>query len=198
MGEAADRPQPASKAWVFVFGLYLIILNLLLIYVLFRLWPGHLPLDEKETHGVVNLIPGLWTPDVWVEARYLALVTAAGALGSYIHLATSFADYLGNRQFYSSWKWWYALRPFIGSTLALAVYFAARGGLISGGAGAGDLSPYGVCALAGLSGMFSRQATDKLREVFENLFKTDKTQRKDALEPNTPRTAPNSQQLDRL
>jgi hypothetical protein len=39
--------------------------------------------------------------------------------------------------------------------------------------GADGLSPYGVAAIAGLAGLFSKQATDKLREVFENLFKTD-------------------------
>jgi len=107
----------------------------------------------------------------------------AGALGSYIHLTTSFTDYLGNRQFVSSWKWWYVLRPFIGSALAVIVYCAVRGGLISGGAGAGDLSPYGVTALAGLAGMFSKQATDKLKEVFEDLFKAEKPPRADPLKP---------------
>jgi hypothetical protein len=61
------------------------------------------------------------------------------------------------------------------------VYFAARGGLVSGNAGATDLSPFGIGALAGLAGMFSKQATDKLREVFENLFKTtDPPTRKDS------------------
>ena len=56
--------------------------------------------------------------------------------------------------------------------------FAARGGLVSGNAGATDLSPYGIGALAG---MFSKQATDELREVFENLFKTtDPPTRKDS------------------
>lgn len=164
--------EAASRAWIFSFGLYLIIFNLLLVYVLFRLWPGQVPLQAD--HLTVTLIPGYWMPDVWTEVRFLALVAVTGALGSYIHLATSFVDFLGNRQFVSSWKWWYALRPFIGSALAVIVYFAARGGLISGSAGARDLSPYGVSALAGLSGMFSKQATDKLREVFENLFKADK------------------------
>lgn len=177
--ESAEQPQAASKRWVFLFGIYLIVLNLLLLYVLFRLWPGQVPL--KADHLPVRLIPGLWVPDVWTEVRYLALVAVAGALGSYIHLATSFADYLGNRQFVSSWKWWYVLRPFIGSALAEAVYFAARGGLISGGAGAGELSPYGIAALAGLTGMFSKQATDKMREVFETLFKTERTPRADPL-----------------
>jgi hypothetical protein len=108
-------------------------------------------------------------------------VALSGALGSYIHLATSFADYLGNRQFVKSWEWWYVLRPFIGSALAVIVYFAARGGLIAGGSGADNLSPYGVSALAGLTGMFSKQATDKLREVFENLFKSEKPPRADPL-----------------
>jgi MYXO-CTERM domain-containing protein len=82
-------------------------------------------------------------------------------------------DYVGNRKFVKSWTWWYLLRPFIGVALALLVYFAIRGGLISGSTGADSLSPYGIAALAGLAGLFSRQATDKLREVFETMFKAD-------------------------
>ena len=61
------------------------------------------------------------------------------------------------------------------------MYFAARGGLIAGTSGAENLSPYGVAALAGLAGLFSKQASDKLKEVFENLFKTDKPPRTDPL-----------------
>lgn len=181
MTDTAGPTDAGSRAWVLTFGIYLTLLNLLLLYVLLRLWPGQVPL--KAEHLTVKLIPGLWEPDVWTEVRYLALVAITGALGSYIHLATSFADYLGNRQFVSSWKWWYVLRPFIGSALAVIVYVAARGGLVSGGAGAGDLSPYGVTALAGLSGMFSKQATDKLREVFENMFKSETPPRTDPLKP---------------
>jgi hypothetical protein len=189
--EPANQEEAASKSWVFAFGVYLVILNLLLVYLLFRLWPGQVPM--KAEHLRVTLIPHFWVPDVWTEVRFLALVAVAGALGSYIHLATSFADFLGNKRFVASWKWWYLLRPFIGSTLAVSVYFAARGGLISGGAGAGDLSPYGVTGLAALTGMFSKQATDKLREVFVTLFKTNDSQRDDPLKPPTPDSAkPNS------
>ncbi len=65
------------------------------------------------------------------------------------------------------------MRPFIGTALAVIVYFVVQGGLIAGTSGAGSLSPYGVAAIAGLAGMFSKQATDKLREVFENLFRTE-------------------------
>ena len=179
----AIEPEVPTRRWVFIFGLYLVVLNLLLFYVLFRFWPGKVPITADPL--AVRLIPGLWEPTIWPEVRLLVLVAIAGALGSYIHLATSFADYLGNRQFVSSWKWWYILRPFIGSALAAIIYFAVRGGLVSGGAGAGELSPYGITALAGLTGMFSKQATDKLREVFEELFQTEAPPRADALKNPT-------------
>jgi hypothetical protein len=167
---AADPPVKATNPWIMLFGLYLIVLNLVLFYLLFRIWPGKVPVSVDPTR--VKIIPGVFEPWLWPETRYLCIVSIVGALGAYIHLATSFTEFLGNRNFYSSWKWWYGLRPFIGSALAILVYFAARGGLVSGTSGASDLSPYGIGALAGLAGMFSKQATDKLREVFENLFKT--------------------------
>lgn len=154
-----DEPVLMSKGRVFGFGIYLIILNLALLYVLVKIWPGRIPPVAE---------------DMPAETRYLLIVVVAGALGSYIHLATSFADYVGNRRLVGSWGWWYVLRPFIGTALAVIVYFVVRGGLITGSSGAGSLSPYGVAAIAGLSGMFSKQATDKLREVFENLFKAEK------------------------
>jgi len=179
-----------TRRWVFTFGLYLIVLNLLLFYLLFRLWPQKVPLPADPM--TVRLIPRFWEPSIYNELHYLILVVVTGALGSYIHLATSFADYLGNRQFVSSWKWWYMLRPFIGSALAVLVYFAARGGLLSGGAGVGQLSPYGIAALAGLAGLFSKQATDKLREVFENIFKTAESPRADRLAHPTDSTTAHS------
>ena len=166
----ADPPEKARNPWIGFFGVYLIVLNFVLVYLILRIWPGRIPLDDGP--GRVIVIPGYYELNLWPETRYLCLVFLVGALGAYIHLATSFTEFLGNRNFYSSWKWWYGLRPFIGSALALMVYFAARGGLISGSAGAKELSPYGIGALSGLAGMFSKQATDKLREVFENLFKT--------------------------
>jgi len=175
-------PEPASRIWVNCFGFYLILLNVILFYLLFRLWPGIVPVPDTVP-GQVTIIPFYFHLQLWPETRYLCLVAIAGALGGYIHLSTSFVDYLGNRRFYSSWKWWYGLRPFIGSSLALIVYFAARGGLVAGTNGASTLSPYGIAAMAGLAGLFSKQATDKLREVFDTLFKpTAPTKRAEPLD----------------
>ncbi|MGH9631444.1 MAG: hypothetical protein ACRD7E_24330, partial [Bryobacteraceae bacterium] len=75
----------------------------------------------------------------------------------------------------SSWAWWYFLRPWIGAALALVVYFVIRAGLITGAgeAATANLNPYGIASLAALSGMFSRQATEKLKDVFENVCATN-------------------------
>jgi hypothetical protein len=86
--------------------------------------------------------------------------------------ATSLADYIGNSNFSRSWTWFYLLRPPIGMSLALVFYFVIRGGFLSTTGGAQDINPYGIAALAGLVGMFSKQATDKLGEVFSTLFRS--------------------------
>jgi hypothetical protein len=104
-------------------------------------------------------------------------------LGSCVHSAQSFVSYVGNRQIVRSWLSWYLLRPFIGLALAEVFYFVVRGGFFTGGAaGTGAINPFGLAALGGLTGMFSKEATDKLREVFKNLFRTEEASpRKDKL-----------------
>jgi len=106
------------------------------------------------------------------DERLLLLVIVAGILGSFVHGATSLADYIGNDRFNSKWTWFYLLRPVIGMALALVFYFVIRGGFLTTNVGATDINPYGIAALAGLVGMFSKQATDKLSEVFSTLFKS--------------------------
>ncbi|MBL7694890.1 MAG: hypothetical protein JNK91_08590 [Ferruginibacter sp.] len=160
------------------------------------------------------------------EQQLILLVAIGGALGAFVHVATSFTDYLGSQQFEKSWIPWYLMRPFIGATLALSFYFLLRGGLIninvdsaqvagqyasvqdsvlyihvdtttgvpktpvrsSSDSLAGfrrigaermpqrpdrmPINPFGVTAISILAGLFSRQAVDKLREIFENLFLT--------------------------
>jgi hypothetical protein len=108
------------------------------------------------------------------DGLYLVAVIVIGGIGSLIHALTSLASFAGNRTFRSSWTLWYIVRLPIGASIAVLLYFVVRGGLLSVGTSAGAISPYGVGALAGLSGMFSKQATDKLEEVFGTLFRTQK------------------------
>jgi hypothetical protein len=105
------------------------------------------------------------------DERLILLVIIAGILGSFVHAATSLADYIGNDNFNKNWTWFYLLRPAIGMSLALVFYFVIRGGFLTTSGGAKDINPFGIAALAGLVGMFSKQATDKLSEVFSTLFK---------------------------
>ncbi|NJM92691.1 MAG: hypothetical protein HC861_08775 [Rhodospirillaceae bacterium] len=146
-------------------GAYHVVLSILLLYVLYNIWP-----EGEPWTGAVEIFGSQLT--LGDDRRLILIVLCAGALGSYVHAATSFASYVGNRRLVLSWAWWYALRPFIGMTLALIFYFVVRGGLLSTGAEAGNMSVFGVAAVAGLVGMFSKQATDKLRELFDNLFRT--------------------------
>jgi hypothetical protein len=112
------------------------------------------------------------------ELDLLLLVLLAGALGSFLHMAQSYSEYIGNRKLKSSWVWWYCLGPFIGAGLALVFYAAVRGGFMAIGAGsnvkASEMNPFGLVSVAALVGMFSKDATMKLGELFDTLFKSDK------------------------
>jgi uncharacterized membrane protein YeaQ/YmgE (transglycosylase-associated protein family) len=134
----------------------------------------------------IQLYPGRCVQTTFDE-RLILLVIVAGILGAFVHGATSLADFLGNNNFNSSWSWFYFLRPAIGMSLALVFYFVIRGGFLSTTGGASDINPYGIAALAGLVGMFSKQATDKLSEVFGTLFRAAPGQgdakRQDPLKP---------------
>jgi hypothetical protein len=117
-------------------------------------------------------------PRINRELDLLWLVLLAGALGSFLHTAQSYSDYIGNRTLKISWAWWYCLRPFIGAGLALVFYAAARGGVMAVASGstakAAELNPFGLVSVAAMVGMFSKAATTKLGEVFDTLFKSDK------------------------
>jgi hypothetical protein len=179
-----DPKRNASPAMVAAFGVYLLTLSVLLFYFLVKLMPG---IATDTGLGTVNLLgmPGL---RMWPETRFILLALCAGALGSFIHTATSFADFVGNQQLVKSWLWWYLLRPFIGSCLAMTLYFAIRAGLMPA-QGASSLNAFGVVTIAALAGMFAKQATDKLREIFENMFKSTPPPRADELKPSAAAAA---------
>lgn len=175
-----NEAESRTKGIVVGLGMYLVVLNVTLIYSLIKIWPTDSP---PPLMVEITFMYWPYTISLARETLYLLIVALSGALGSYVHLATSFADYVGNRRFVLSWTWYYLLRPFIGMALAVIVYFVLRGGFLLPNGNAASLSPYGVGAISGMAGMFSKQATDKLGEVFENMFKTDKPpERKDKLE----------------
>lgn len=127
------------------------------------------------------------------ELDLLWLVLLAGCLGSFLHMAQSYSDFIGNRTIKSSWAWWYSFRPFIGAGLALVLYASVRGGFMAvttgSNAKASELNPFGLVALGALVGMFSKAATMKLGEVFDTLFKSDKAKESKDKLASSPQTS---------
>jgi lipid-A-disaccharide synthase-like uncharacterized protein len=157
--------HPPKKWVVITILLFFVCLSFVLVFFIFSGWPK----SEKWFYK-----------DLSAEQQLILLVALCGALGSFVHMVTSFTDYLGSKLLENSWIPWYLMRPFVGATLALSFYFIIRGGLVTivqngnepVATDALPVNPFGVAAISILAGMFSRQAVDKLRELFENLFLT--------------------------
>ncbi len=170
------NPQTSDSPMVWrgilTMGVYFVLLAVLTGYLLVELWPERVidPGGKESWSGTVTLFGGHFS--IGFETRLILLVMAAGALGSYVHAATSFSTYVGNRTLIKSWVWWYLLRTPIGVALALLFYFVVRGGLLSAGASGDVLSPFGLAAIGGLTGKVSQQDTDMVREVFDNIYPT--------------------------
>jgi hypothetical protein len=107
---------------------------------------------------------------IYLETRLLLLVILAGALGSLMHALRSLYWYTGNREMVWSWVAFYFLLPLTGALLSVIFYFVVRGGFFSPQSDFQHTSPFGFAALSALVGLFSPQATLKLKEVAETIF----------------------------
>jgi hypothetical protein len=188
-GQPAGQPQNQiyARIWISLGAPLMVAAALALFAGIVNLWPAVETTTEKApVHPhVVRLLFGAVSLTLSQSTGLIVLAILAGALGSLVHATTSFGDFVGNERFRSSWIAWYTLRLIVGSLLALLLYFAIRGGFFSGNSQTSSVNPYGIAAFSGLAGLFSKQATDKLREVFETMFRVSPqggdAQRKDSL-----------------
>ena len=91
-------------------GWFLVIIPLIIIFLIIVLWPNSGNLGSGQGANGETII-GLKIPfQLWM----ILLVLLGGALGSYIHIATSYAYYIGFNKFDMDWFWWYWLRIPIG------------------------------------------------------------------------------------
>jgi hypothetical protein len=164
-------PRAATERETLVLGVFLAAMVLVCVYLLLALWPAVEAATAERPHAtVVHLFSFAWRPTP--EVVLLLLVAFSSALGGSLHATISFTDYVGNRRLATSWIWWYVLRVHLGTALAVLFYFALRGGLFSANTPTNVINPFGIAALAGLVGLFHKQATDKLRELFDTMFRT--------------------------
>ena len=162
---------------IVIISLYLLALSLFSICSLIRI------LNTEITDPGTKIKICFLNIIVSKEMRLILLAAIMGVLGSLIYCMTSIIAYVGNKKFTSRWTLWYILRPFIGIPLAIIVYLALRGGVLNWNSSTDAVNEYGVAAICGLVGLFSKQTIGKLREVFEALFPTTKPEElKDKLE----------------
>ncbi|MFJ3050728.1 hypothetical protein [Pseudomonas nitroreducens] len=186
--ETRSKRRRANALQITLMGAGLMLFALLLAIALVNLWPQSYPkfppAGEVGDPGVQCLIG--WCPGP--DARLLVMVMVAGALGSFVHVAKSFGDFVGNDRFMVSWIWWYLLKPCIGMALALVLYLIVRAVFLSVNLASDSASVnlYAVLAMSGLVGMASKQGTDKFAEVLDRLFRIRHSggdaRRKDQLE----------------
>ncbi|WP_284215277.1 MULTISPECIES: hypothetical protein [Alphaproteobacteria] len=154
-------------------GVYLLILPILLTCLLVAIWPSPFtPLGET-----IPELRSLWNFTDQVEVRLLMIVLVSGALGSAVSAARTYANFHGLGRYEPSWTWWYLMKVPIGMGLSLFLYMVVRGGLFSAslndsGAVMNTANPFGFAALGALAGMFAKEASDKLEEIFKAVFRT--------------------------
>ncbi len=100
----------------------------------------------------------------------LEAVALAGAAGGCLLGGAAVSSYVGNRAFRASWTAYFAFRPFLGAALAVLLYFGIRALIVSSNAPVNAMNHYGILAFAFLSGLFSKNALDKLLEISDAVF----------------------------
>lgn len=100
------------------------------------------------------------------DAFVFTIVFFAGMLGALIRIIYSFTNHLGLNDFSYRWTWYYLLLPFFGGALSLSIYFVLRGGFYGASFGKGlILNIYAFAAFSALTGLFTGNALEKLKEV---------------------------------
>jgi hypothetical protein len=171
------QPQESyvSALGIVLYGAFLAVLGAMLFSSLFELWPA----VEDSTAGAagtaepVQLFWGIVTLTLTKETALVLFVMLMGALGGYVHATTSFCAYVGMRRLKTSWLWWYALRLLVGAGMALGFYFVITAGLFNAQDSAEEINAYGTGAFAFLVGLFSKQAIEKLNDVFAAIFSVE-------------------------
>jgi hypothetical protein len=172
--ESADTPQtslvgdPFPYGTTVVVGVWLLALTAFLAIGLFFIlnsfcWPDWI-------HKCLEAAPDI--------ANALATMFGAG-IGSAIATILGYLEHASEKKdFDQAYSPWYVGRPLMGMLLGLVFYFLLRDGLlaiVTSKAEPADLSIAGLAGVGALVGLFSKEAIEKLRELFNTLFSTKKS-----------------------
>ena len=172
MGDKADKPEESSGlGWwqKILYIIYFVGFFLILSFLLLKFWPS--PSGEAQPMAKEILL-GPVSLKISEEVQLILVVALTGALGGCAFSANSFASHVGKGSFKTSYTCWYILRPIVSSILAVIFYFAFRGAFLSLSASTQDLDIFGIAALGGIVGLFSKETLDKLKELFDRILPT--------------------------
>lgn len=159
--------EEKNKKLIEISSLFLILIVLIPIFVMLLIVSVPKEILDEITYEI-PIFDLNWS--LQKDMHLVFVVVYAGALGGLIHGLSSLAHHARENDFQPNFVYWYISRPFLGAALALAVYFAFRGGIISD-TNIDILNPYGVAAISIVVGLGSKKITDKLRDLFDTLLK---------------------------
>ncbi len=167
-----EIPPPVPKPANHLMTVLIFLAPFVAFVLLIMLWP--------KTEDWAPLNPAVFE---WLsfEVRLMLIILVSGAVGASVGMARAYAYFKGMGRYDEKWKTWYLLHIPVGMGLALIFYFVVRGGLFTTSfsdpaAARESINPFGFAAFSALTGMFARQASQKLEEIFENLFSVADTE----------------------
>lgn len=173
-----NQQMRTGTVW-FVVG-YLMVAFLAAGWTLWTLWTAA-PSEPGDANVAADSIAITlnWTPPgtgqsipLAAEARLILLVFLLGGLGGSIASFNSLANYRGEGALTKSWFLHYLVSPWLGAGVALLMYLVLRAGFFPGSSDQleGTAIPWGIVAIAGLTGLFYDKSLLKLQQVFATVF----------------------------
>ena len=175
-------PRVRSKFWInrlvgsiFVYN---VVLSVLALCLLATIWPSSganqsasqsLPAETFRMFMLSATISG--------EVIVILIVMLMGALGALVYTSTALVGHVAHDgkaadpdKWKDSYTLWYLVHPLLGASVAVIFYMVLRGALVNLSVGTGGLNLYGVAAISGMVGLCSKEATQKLKDLFKTLF----------------------------
>jgi IPT/TIG domain len=161
--------SPVSVPGIVILSVFMSAVALLALYGLWRFWPAASPTSGSPPATAKFSYFG-WNVTLTRDQQFFVVTAFAGVIGAMLHGLRSMSTYVGERYLFRSWIPYYILLPIVGGLLATIVYLVLRAGLLPGAGTSSQPDPYGITAVGALVGLFSAQAAEKLKAVFETLF----------------------------
>ena len=180
--------KPAKKSLISVIAIYLVFFMVINLIFLLPIVTSDIPKEENivivnmtsqvalnpSNHTVTYNFGILDGKSFDIDTHFIFLVFLAGSLGALIHGLAKLSQNARDGLVKQRDALCYLSRPFLGAALAIAVYMVFRGGLLTT-SNIEILNPYGIAALSIITGLSTKQVTQKLKDLLESVFPTKNT-----------------------